>query len=145
MNWLIDELKSRSRNAQKVLIFCRKRVHVKELYETFHEALGRNSNFLPTGEELRDDRTRLFAMYHKKTHPLVKEVVEREFCKMEGSVRVVFCTIAFGIGVKVEGAYLALHFGPSSCLDYHLQEVGRIGRSSEKQSHAVLLTNPGCG
>lgn len=143
-HWLIDELKSKQRKTQKVLIFCRRRANVKELYETFHEALGCNSYFLPTGKELRDDRTRLFAMYHKKTHPLVKEVVEREFCKMEGSVRVVFCTIAFGMGVNVAGAYLALHFGPSNCLDDYLQEVGRIGRSSEKQSHAVLLTYPGC-
>ena len=83
-------------------------------------------------------------MYHKKTHPLVKETVEKGFCKVNGSVRVVFCTIAFGMGVNVEGAYIALHFGPSSCLDDYLQEVGRIGRSSDKQSHAVLLTYSGC-
>lgn len=55
-------------------------------------------------------------MYHKKTHPLVKETVEKEFCKVNGSVRVVFCTIAFGMGINVEGAYIALHLGPSSCL-----------------------------
>ena len=62
----------------------------------FHEALGCNSYFLPTGKELRDDRTRLFAMYHKKTHPLVKEVVEREFCKMEGSVQ--WCSVPLHLG-----------------------------------------------
>lgn len=142
--WLIDDLKSKKRKAEKVLIFCRKRAHLRELYETFHETLRTNSYVLPTGQELKDDRTRLFAMYHKKTHPLVKETVEREFCKLDGSVRVVFCTIAFGMGVNVEGAYIALHFGPSSCLDDYLQEVGRIGRSSDKQSHAVLLTYSGC-
>ena len=71
-------------------------------------------------------------MYHKKTHPVVKEVVEREFCKVDGSVRVVFCAIAFGMGVNVEGAYLALHLGPSSCLDDYLQEVGRIGPVTNK-------------
>ena len=143
-DWLINELKSKQRNTQKVLIFCRKRAHVKDLYETFHEALGVNSYCPSTSGEPRDDRTRLFAMYHKKTHPVVKEVVEREFCKVNGSVRVVFCTIAFGMGVNVEGAYLALHLGPSSCLDDYLQEVGRIGRTSEKQSQAVLLTFSGC-
>lgn len=143
--WLIDDLKSKKRNTQKVLIFCRKRAHLRELYETFHDTLGSNSYVLPTGQlELKDDRTRLFAMYHKKTHHLVKETVEKEFCKLDGSVRVVFCTIAFGMGVNVEGAYIALHFGPSSCLDDYLQEVGRIGRSSDKQSHAVLLTYSGC-
>ena len=83
-------------------------------------------------------------MYHKKTHPLVKETVEKGFCKLDGSVGVVFCTIAFGMGVNVEGAYIALHFLPSSCLDDYLQEVGTIGWSSDKQSHAVLLTYSGC-
>ena len=46
-----------------------------------------------------DDRSRLFAMYHKKTHSDVKKTVETQFCKEDGSVRVVFCTIAFGMGV----------------------------------------------
>ena len=42
----------------------------------------------------------------KRTHHLVKDVVEKEFCKVDGTVRVVFCTIAFGMGVDVKGAYL---------------------------------------
>lgn len=91
-----------------------------------------------------DDRTRFFAMYHKKTNHLVKTVVEREFCKVNGTVRVVFCTIAFGMGVNVEGAYLAFHLGPSSTIDVYIQECGRIGRTSEKMSHAVLLKYSGC-
>lgn len=66
--WLIDDLTSQRRNTEKVL----KRAHVKDLYETFHEALGINSHLLPSGQEPMDDRTRLFAMYHKKTRPLVK-------------------------------------------------------------------------
>lgn len=33
---------------------------------------------------------------------------------------------------------------PSSCLDDYLQEVGRIGRSTDKQSNALLLTYSGC-
>lgn len=65
--------------------------------------------------------------------------MEKAFCKLDGSVRVVFCTIAFGMGVNVECTNLALHFGPASCLDDYLQEVGRIGRSNDKQSQAVLL------
>ncbi len=63
---------------------------------------------------------------------------------MNGTVRVVFCTIAFGMGVHVKGANLALHFGPSSCLDDYLQEVVKIGRSSDKNSHSVLLGYKGC-
>ena len=43
---------------------------------------------------------------------LVKGTIESEFCKENGTVRVVFCTIAFGIGVNVEGAYNGIHLGP---------------------------------
>ena len=60
-------------------------------------------------------------MYHKKTHSLVKSTVEKEFCKIDGTVRVVFCTIAFGMGVNVKGANLVIHLGPSSDLDDYRQ------------------------
>ena len=138
--WLIDELKTKKLNTQKVLIFCRKKAHVKNLYEAFHEALGPQSYVLPTEQEPIDDRTRLFARHTT----LLKEVVERECCKVNGTVRVVFCIIAFGMGVNVEGAYLALHLGPSSHLDDYIQECGRVGRTSERMSHAVLLKYSGC-
>ena len=56
-------------------------------------------------------------MYHKKTHDLVKETVENEFCKADGLVRVVFCTIAFGMGINVKGADTVIHLGPSGSLE----------------------------
>ena len=67
--WLIDELKSKKLKADKVLVFCRKKSHVKDLYEAFHEALGPDSCVLLNGDEPMDDRTWLFAMYHKKDAP----------------------------------------------------------------------------
>ena len=82
---------------------------------------------LPTGQETIDDRTCLFAMYHKKIHKFVKRTIETEFCKENGTVWVVFCTIAFGMWVNVKGAYIGIHLGPSSGLDDYLQESGRIG------------------
>ena len=92
-------------NATKVLVCCRKKEHVKELFELFSQCLGQKAYYRPTGLEPLDDPTRLFTMYHKKTDKLVKGTIETEFCKENGTVRVVFCTIAFGMGVNVEGAY----------------------------------------
>ena len=142
--WLIDELRTKKTNAEKVLVFCRKKSHVKDLYETFHEVLGTHSYVLRNGDEPMDDRTRLFAMYHKKMHHLIKDVVEKEFCKVDGTVRVVFCTIAFGMGVDVKGAYMVVHLGPSSTIDSYIQECGRVGRTNERMSHAILLKYSGC-
>lgn len=117
---------------------------MKELYELFSQCLGANAYYKPTGNEPKDDRSRLFAMYHKNTHKLVKETVEKEFCKANGVVRVFICSIAFGMGINIKEAYLDLHLGPSGDLDDYLQETRRIGRDSTQISYAVLLKYKGC-
>ena len=130
--WLIEALEKNNVSTPKVIIFCRRKQHMKELYELFSQCLGEGAYYRPTGNEPRDDRSRLFAMYHKKTHKLVKETVEKEFCKGDGVVRVLICSIAFGMGINIKEAYLDLHLGPSGDLDDYLQEMGRIGRDSSQ-------------
>lgn len=88
--------------------------------------------------EPKDNGSSLSAMYHKRTQKLVKTTIEKEFCKPDGIVRVLFCSIAFGMGVNVRKIYLDIHIGPSADLDDYLQETGRIGRDSTQMSHAVL-------
>ena len=141
---IIDDIRENNIKASNVLIFCRRKEHVKDLYELFIEHLGPQAYHRPSGEEPADDRSRIFAMYHKKTHKLVKSTIENEFCKEDGTVRVVFCTIAFGMGVNVKGAHIVIHMGPSGDLDDYLQESGRIGRTDNQMSHAVLLRYKGC-
>lgn len=140
---IINELEEKQVNTTKVMVFCRRKEHVKELFELFTQCLGQKAYYRPTGEEPIDDRSRLFAMYHKKTHSLVKKTVETEFCKENGTVRVVFCTIAFGMGVNVKGGNVVIHLGPSGGLDDYLQESGRVGRD-KANAHAILLKYKGC-
>ena len=63
--------------------------------------------------------------------------------KSDGSVRVVFATTAFGMGVDCKGLYNIIHFGPPGDIDDYLQESGRAGRDNA-QSHAVLVLYPKC-
>lgn len=135
--WFIEMLEKNNVSTPKVIIFCRRKQHMKELYELF-------SQFLGVAAYYRDDRSRLFAMYYKKTHNLVKETVEKEFCKADGVVRVLICSIAFVMGINIREAYLELHLVPSGDLDDYLQETGRIGRDSSQLRHAVLLKYKGC-
>jgi ATP-dependent DNA helicase RecQ len=143
-SWLIDELMKSNISTSKVIVFCRRKQHMKDLYELFMQHMGEKAYYMPTGEEHMDDRSRLFAMYHKKTNKLVKETVEKEFCKSTGTIRVLFCSIAFGMGVNIKDTFLDLHLGPAADLDDYLQETGRIGRESTQLSHAVLLKYKGC-
>ena len=117
---IIDDIDERQLSATKVMVFCRRKEDMKELFELFSQSLGPNAYARPkayawpTGNEPLDDHTWLFAMYHKRTHDLVKRTIETEFCKENGSVRVVFCTTAFGMGVNVKGGNMVIHLGPSS-------------------------------
>ena len=124
------------------MVFCRRKEDLKELFELFSQSLGPKAYARPKGNEPLDDRTRLFAMYHKKTHDLVKRTIETEFCEESGSVRVVLCTIAFGMGVNVQGGNMVIHLGPSSGIDDYFQDSGRVGRNNEN-AHAVLLRYKG--
>lgn len=135
--WLIEMLEKNNVSTPKVIILCRRRQHMKYFFELFSRCLG-------VGAYYRDDRNRLFAMYYKKTHNLVKETVEKKFCKADGVVRVLICSIAFGMGINIKEAYLDSHLRPSGDLDDYLQETGRIGRDSSQISHAVLLKYKGC-
>ena len=139
---IIDDIDERQLSATKVMVFCRRKEDMKEMFELFSQCLETKAYTRPTGTEPVDDRTRLFAMYHKKTHDLVKRTIETEFCKENGSVRVVFCTIAFGMGVNVKGGNMVIHLGPSSGIDDYLQESGRIGRNNGS-AHAILLRYKG--
>lgn len=56
-------------------------------------------------------------MYYKKIYDFVKRIIEIEFCKENGSVRVVFCTIVFGMGVNVKGGNMVIYLGFLSGID----------------------------
>ena len=69
------------------------------------------------------------ACFTVASHSTTKYVITREFLNPNGAVRVVFATIALGMGVDFKGVNNVIHYGaPSSIKDYY-QESGRVGRS----------------
>ena len=53
-------------------------------------------------------------------------------------VRVLICTIAFGMGIDIKEARKVIHFGPSQTVESYLQECGCIGRDGGK-SRCILF------
>ena len=121
-----------------MMAFCRGKEDTKELFQLFNQSLGPKAYVQSQGTEPLDDRTRLFVMYYMKAHQLVKQTIETEFYmyKGNGSVRVVFSTIAFGMGIFAKRGNV-MHLGPSSRVDDYLQECGRVGKNNEI-AHAIL-------
>ena len=79
-------------------------------------------------------------MYHAGTPEIVKQHILNDITNNLGNIKVVVCTIAFGMGVNCHGVHRVVHFGPSKCIESYLQECGRGGRDNEN-CYCHLLYN----
>ncbi|XP_072019642.1 uncharacterized protein, partial [Amphiura filiformis] len=127
-DWLIDSLKSKKQETPRTIVYCRSHDQCTNLYAIFYASLGRQCQH--------------FAMYHGSTDPDVQRLIVEDFEKPDGTIRMLFATIAFGMGVNVRGVNSIIHVGPSSAVDDYMQESGRCGRDGT-QSVAILLSFPG--
>ena len=84
---IITDLEMNNVNAAKVLVFCRRRESVRELYEMFADSLRPHSYYRSLGTKPMENRTRLFPMYHKKHTVWLNLPSRRNFVRrMEQSV-----------------------------------------------------------
>ena len=137
--WLVENLRQKRRSLPLVIILCRSITTCTHLYKLFLTELQEQSCDPPYSRP--DIKTRLFAMSHSRVDDQDKNKIMA--CVKEGSCRVLFSTIAFGMGVDISDIHTVIHYGPSADIDDYLQESGRAGRNGEP-SHAILYCYPGC-
>jgi ATP-dependent DNA helicase RecQ len=75
-------------------------------------------------------------LYHAGLTPQARREAMTAF--LEGSVRIVAATVAFGMGIDKPDVRWVLHMDPPASLDAYYQEIGRAGRD-EQPAHARLL------
>ena len=77
--------------------------------------------------------------FHGRLTPERKKVVQEDF--IDGRLRVIVATNAFGMGVDKADVRLVVHADIPGSLENYLQEAGRAGRDAEA-AHCVLLYTP---
>lgn len=85
-------------------------------------------------------------MFHVGSPESVKAHVINEMTNSESKLRVLICTIAFGMGIDCKNVYRSIHFGPSMSVEGLVQETGRLGRDGKQcicyvLYNGLLLTN----
>ena len=131
-DWLVDKLKREGSDMDRIIIFCQTRDQCDQLYGHFEAAIG-DRRINPLERE--------YAMFHAWTPQRNKDNIIQSFTSDDGRVRVLFATVAFGMGIDAKGVNNIIHFGsPKTILDY-MQETGRAGRDGSN-SLALLIDYP---
>ena len=77
-------------------------------------------------------------MFHGGTPAYNKEVILTSMKDPSGIVRVVFATIALGMGVNFAGLNHTIHYGAPQSIDDYFQDSGRAGRAGEPAKSTIL-------
>ena len=136
LNWLIDDIRTNGLNTPKTLIYCPSITKVSKLHEWIMGSLGEKAWCDP---KRRSFETRLVAQFHKSVGAEMEELVLTYFTKKECNIRVLVCTVAFGMGVNIPDIAMVVHWGLSESLQNYWQEVGRCARGTDQTGKAILF------
>ena len=129
-------MKEKKENCSKTLIYCQTRKQAAIIWRTFKLDLDKD---MYVGQTMLP-KDSMVEMYHAGTPESSKQHILKSVSLPDGHVRVLICTIAFGMGIDLKCARRVIHFGPSRTAECYLQECGRVGRDGG-QSLCVLLYN----
>ncbi|KXJ17884.1 Werner syndrome ATP-dependent helicase [Exaiptasia diaphana] len=109
-------------------------------YRLFSHVLG-NASYYPLSASKVPENC-LFGQYHA---PQTTEMKDQLLSQLTGNAtdqttRVVFATIALGIGVNIPNVRQVIHIGAPRNLEAYFKEVGRAGRDG-KPAKAMLYYN----
>ena len=136
---VVQSLKELRSNAPRVLIYCRSLDTCANLYAHFLYELG-DESYHPLGAD-KVSVNRLFGMFHANTPKHNKEVILKSLDDPNGVVRVVFATVALGMGIDVRDVDTIIHYGGMQSIDDYFQESGRGGRSG-RSARSIVFWQP---
>ncbi len=83
---------------------------------------------------------RLIAQYHSHYPESMKSKIIQDLRKPEPTIRLIFATVALGMGLNAPSVRYVLHIRPPLSLETYMQEAGRAGRDGQP-AVAVLYFN----
>ena len=138
-DWIVEEIAVLGVCTPKKIIYCQSIEACAKLYCHFDITL-QDKGYVDADCRVKDC---IFAMFHAKISDEHKATILQSFSNVQGICRVLFATVAFGMGVNNPDIRMVIHYGPSHSTEEYIQECGRGGRDGSP-CHAVLYTYSGC-
>lgn len=104
--------------------------------------IGEKSYYPPGAHELCANR--LFGMYHSCTPQNNKDTILKSLMQPEGTVRIIFATVALGMGIDLQDVNTIIHYGVPRSLEDYFQESGRGGRTGARAKSIVFWRPRDC-
>lgn len=123
---LVIKIRRERTRMSRIIILCQKCEECAEIYGFFHSALKEEFTDPVGAPNLA--RYQLVDMFMSATDQTVKESIIKSFCTQDQQLRIVICTIAFGMGVDCINVRQIVHWGVASDVESYVQESGRAGR-----------------
>ena len=131
---IINELIEKKETCSRRFIYTQTRNQCATIYNAFNSDLG--NNIYQNCEA--NPRFRLVDMFHGGTPESIKKHIVAQLAIPDSCLRVVICTVAFGMGVNCSNVNESIHFGAPKSLEAYIQESGRIGRNGSTSISRIL-------
>lgn len=108
---------------------------IEYCYEYMNDKMGGHQY---EGQAIPENR--LFGQFHRYYPEKMKTILLKNLCSPNSVVRLLFATIALGMGLDAPSIRRVIHFKPPTSVERYLQETGRAGRDGAL-SNAILYYN----
>ena len=112
-------------------------------YKMFDKILGHEQYYPSDTEAVPENR--IFAQFHAPQTTKMKKHILKELTSPFSKIRVVFATVAMGMGVDIQSIRHIIHIGPPCTVREYIQETGRAGRDGHLSTAVLFYNNTDIG